>query len=106
LASIGRRRTDCTRTVQHTTSQRARQRVHELPEEEVVGIGRSTRVGVHLPVEDEDLARAEALAQMVVGASVAEPELEDRPLGHVARPRGEIDAGALRFQAPDEAVEA
>jgi len=59
-----------------------------------------------LPVEDEDLARPEAFAQMVVGAAVAEAELENRAVGVFYDLQGVVQAGTLCLESADEAVEA
>ena len=59
-------------------------------------------MGRDLALEHVDVARAQLFAQMVIGAPVAEPELQ-----HVARQRGDqlrsmVQARALRFEPPDE----
>src|SRR5262249_20144767 len=101
-AKIGMNERDAAAEAQH----RARQRLRDVAEKQVLRVGHRTRMRVDMTFEHEDFARAEALAQMIVSAPVAKAQLEDGAFGHVARPRCEIDAGALRFQAPDEAVEA
>ena len=61
---------------------------------------------VDLALEHEDLALRQQLAQVVIGAAVAQTELEHRPR-HPADLRGGMaEARALGLQAPDEAVEA
>src|SRR5579875_803164 len=83
-----------------------RQGVAEIPLDEERDLGPRGRVGGELAVEDEDRAAGAALAQMVVAAAIAEPELEDRP-GKVADEAHRLlDAGALREKALDDEIEA
>lgn len=63
-------------------------------------------MGRDLAVEDENLAVGEAPAEMVVGAPVAEPELQH----HAVQPRDprrrHVEAGALRLDAADHQLQA
>ena len=59
----------------------------------------------HLAFEDVDVAAGEEVAQMIVGAAVAQPDLEDRTIQPVDRGLQEVQAVALRLHARDETVE-
>ncbi len=67
-------------------------------------VGDAVGMGGDAAVEDEDLPPWENLAQMVVGASVAEAELDHRArdVADQARRRGQ--AVALGDHAPDEGI--
>src|SRR5205807_5083047 len=54
---------------------------------------------------DIDLAPGEQRAQVVVGAAVAEAEFEHHPVESADQPGGMVEAGALRLEPADEAVE-
>jgi hypothetical protein len=59
-----------------------------------------------LAIEYVNLALGHDLAQVIIGAAVAEAELEHRP-GHIPDQLGRtIEAGALRPHAANEAIEA
>ena len=69
-------------------------------------IGNAVRVRVHLALEHEDLAVWQQLAQVVIGAAIAQTELEHRPR-HSANLRSRMaEARTLGLQPPNEAVEA
>lgn len=62
-------------------------------------------MGGDLAVEDVNLAAGKQRAQMVVGAAIAQAELQYRA-GHVLdQARGRIEAFALRHHPPNEAIE-
>src|SRR3546814_953139 len=58
-----------------------------------------------LAVEDEDLALGAAFAQVVIGTAVAEAELEHRPRKVPHQPDCQVEAVALRPQAPQDAFQ-
>ena len=62
-------------------------------------------MGGDLTLADKDVPLREKLAQMIVGAAIAEPEFEHRPVDAAHQARRHIEAGALRLQPSDEAVE-
>src|SRR3546814_5276856 len=64
-----------------------------------IGMGRNPAV------EDEDLALGAAFAQVVIGTAVAEAELEHRPRKVPHQPDCQVDAVALRPQAPQDAFQ-
>ena len=68
---------------------RLRQGRAHVAQDQMRGIGNAVGMGVDLALEHEDLALRQQLAQVVVGAAVAEPELEHRPrqIRGSARPR-------------------
>ncbi len=62
-------------------------------------------MGRDLPLADVDLPVRKQFAQMIVGPAVAEPEFEHRPV-EIRDQRGrQVEAGALRLEPADEAVE-
>jgi len=63
-------------------------------------------MGRHLALEDVDVAAGKEIAQMVVGAAVAQADFEDRARQGVDLGLQEIQAVALRLHARDETVEA
>ena len=84
----------------------ARQCLAGLAQEQTI-VGRdAVGVGRHLAFEDVDVATGKEIAQVIVGAAVAQADLEDRSrqLTHLVGQK--IQAIALRFHARDEAVEA
>ena len=82
------------------------QRIAEIAENEMPGIGDAPRVGRKLAVEGvERPPSGQAPAQMVEGPAVAEAELDHHAGNSANRRRGAIEAGALRGQPSDEAVE-
>ena len=81
------------------------QRVVKIAAIEVGLVGNAIGMGRHLALEDEDLALRERFAQVIVGPAVAEAELEDRA-GQIPDHLGrQVQAGALRLEAPDVDVE-
>src|SRR5690606_936703 len=76
-----------------------------VAENQMGGVGNAVRMGVDLALEYEDLALGQQLAQVVVGAAVAQTELEHRAGQGVDHRSREAETRALRLQAPDEAVE-
>jgi hypothetical protein len=56
-------------------------------------------------VADVDFPIREQLAQVVVGPTIAEPELKHLPVQLLDQAGRHIEAGALSLQAADEAVE-
>ena len=69
------------------------------------GIGNAVRVRLDLALEHEDLALSQQLAQVVIGAAVAQTELEHGPRQSADLRGCMAEARALGLQAPDEAVE-
>ena len=53
----------------------------------------------------KDVPIGAQFAQMIVSAAVAEPELEHRPVETADQRRRQVEAGALRLEPADEAVE-
>src|SRR5690606_36487273 len=81
------------------------ERVAEIADDEMLRRRDAGGVRRHVSIEDVDRALRQKLAQMVVGAAVAETELERRT-GQVGDElRGAVEAGALRLEAPYGAVE-
>lgn len=70
------------------------------------GIWSIGRMRLHLPIKDEDLAFREALAKMIIGTTVAQPELKHRAWQLRYLGRREVEASALRLEPAYEAVEA
>src|SRR5579862_7195239 len=64
-----------------------------------VGMGR------HMAVEDMDVAAGKALAQMIVTAAVAKPELHDRSAMQARLHRRPVETAAQRLQTPDRAIQ-
>src|SRR5262249_58984487 len=60
---------------------------------------------LHRTLEDEDLAVRQVLAQMVVAAAVAKPELQNGPRQARDLAHRPVETGALDHQATDHAVE-
>lgn len=81
------------------------QGVAKVAQEEMARVRPVGRMSAHLPLEDEDLPRRQALAQMIEGATVAQPELEHRPRQIRDLSRREVEAGALRLKPANETVE-
>jgi len=70
-------------------------------------LGRRHAVGMrrHLFLADIDVAPGKQLAQMVVGAAVAEPQFEHRAVEAGDQPGRMVETSALRLEPADEAVE-
>lgn len=85
--------------------QSARQRIAKVTQQQIGRIRPTARMGTHLPLEDEDLAAGQKLAQVIVGAAVAQAELEHRSWQICNLGNREAEAGTLRLEPPDEAVE-
>jgi hypothetical protein len=75
-------------------------------EEEMPRVGNAVRMGHYFPLEDEDLAGGENLAQVIEGSPVAQTHLEDRPIHLGDQASAVVQASSLRFQAANETVEA
>jgi hypothetical protein len=56
----------------------ARQCLARLAQEQAILRRDAVGMGRHLALEDVDVARREEITQMIVGAAVAQPDLEDR----------------------------
>jgi hypothetical protein len=74
----------------------ARQGLEEIADEQVIGRRYAIRMRGYPAVEYIDIATLQLTAEMIVGASIAEAELQ-----HVARPAGDhlrsmVETGALR----------
>lgn len=82
-----------------------RQRLAEVAQEEMVPIRPVGGMSTDLALEDEDFPRRQPLAQVVVGATVAQAELEHWPR-QIGNPCDrQLEAGSLRLKPTDEAVE-
>src|SRR4029077_4371941 len=76
-----------------------------LAQEQAVVRRDAVGVGCHLALEDIDVAAGKEIAQMVVGAPVAEADFKEGARQGVDGRLQEIEAVALRLHARDEAVE-
>ena len=83
----------------------ARQRVAKIAQQQMLRIRQISRMAPDLSFQDKDLTSRQELAQMAVGATVAEPELKHRPWQIHDAVGGEVEAGSLRLEPTDEAVE-
>jgi hypothetical protein len=85
--------------------ERMGQGLAEVAEEQMMRIWPIVRMGLYLPIEDEDLSRRKKLPQVIVGAAVAEAQFEYRPRQIRNLGCGELEASALRLKPAYEAVE-
>jgi hypothetical protein len=85
--------------------QSARQGVAKVAQQKVGRIRPAGRMSMDLPLEDEDFAAWQKLAQMIVGAPVAQAELEHRARQICNLRNRDLEAGTLRLEPPDKAVE-
>ena len=69
-------------------------------------VGDAVGMGRDLAVEDHDLPFGTEAAQVVVGAAVAQAQLEHRARHAAHQSHGVVEAGALRLQPADDAVQA
>ena len=82
-----------------------RQRIVKIAQQQMARVRAIGGMGAHLPLEHEDLPVRQELAQMIVGATVAQAELEHRPR-QLCDPGGrEVEAGTLRLEPANETVE-
>ena len=65
------------------------------------GIRDAVRMGGDAAVEYVDLSADSVLAQMVEGATVAQPELQDRAIEFANLLDREIETGPLGLESPD-----
>jgi Peptidase family M23 len=83
----------------------ARQRVAKIAQQQMLRIRQISGMTPDLSLQDKDLTSRQELAQMAVGATVAEPELKHRPWQIHDAVGGEVEARSLRLEPTDEAVE-
>jgi hypothetical protein len=82
-----------------------RQGIAKIAEQQMVRIRSIGRMGANFPLEHEDLTCRQKLTQMIVGATVAQAELEHGPW-QIGNPSDrEIEAGTLGLKPTDETVE-
>ncbi len=82
------------------------QRVVEIAEPYMGGIGDRSRVRRDFAIKHKNIARGEALAQMVKGPAIAEPKLEDDAGAFADQRCGVIKTGTLRRNTTNKRVEA
>src|SRR6266403_5317125 len=84
---------------------RRRRRGAEIAQPQAIGRRNAIGMGSHMAIEDMDVAAGQALAQVVVAAPVAQPELHHRAGTAEGLGRGPIQADAQGHQPGDRAVE-
>src|SRR5580704_10059943 len=84
---------------------RRRQGVAHVAEDQALRRRHASGMGRDQAFADINLATWKQRTQMVVGAAVAEAELEHDPVEPVDQPGGMVEAGTLGLEPADEAVE-
>ena len=86
-------------------SARRRQGLAHVTEQQELARRNAAGMGREMTLADKDVALGKELAQMIVGAAVAEPELENRAVKLAHQLCRKIETDSLRLEPADEAVE-